>query len=291
MKKLTVALATYNEEANIEACLDSVKDIAEEIVVVDGSSTDQTVSIAKRYNAKVIITDNPSIFHLNKQKAIDHATHEWILQLDADERVSKALSDEIKKIVSMSSQELESYQLSLPNRKLFLRHQKLLEQRDGTIGTKIGEYTAFFVPRLNYFLGKYLRYGGVYPDGVIRLVKKGKAHFPCIDVHEQIAISGKVGWLQHDLIHMADPTFKRYMQRNNRYTDLIAQQMKEKDEQTTPANSAKYMLALPTWWFLLTFFRHKGFLDLWQGFIFSFFSSLRFPISYVKYMKNKKKSS
>lgn len=285
MANLTVALATYNEEKNLGDCLESVKDIAQEIVIVDGSSTDRTVEIAKKYNAKVQITNNQPIFHINKQKALDLATNEWILQLDADERVSHALSEEIKKVISMSDKELKNYQENLPNKKLFLEHQRLLEKRDGNIGSKEGVFVAFFIPRLNYFLGKYLKYGGVYPDGVIRLVKKGSAHFPSLDVHEQIAVNGRVGWLRNDLIHMADPTFERYLKRNNRYTDLMAKELKMKKRNfLTPL---QYLFFSPIQWFVLTYFRHKGFLDGWPGFVFSFFSSLRFPISYLKYVKNK----
>ncbi|MBU4098550.1 glycosyltransferase family 2 protein, partial [Patescibacteria group bacterium] len=174
MTNLSVALATYNEENNLTECLESVKDLADEIVIVDGSSEDLTVKIAKKYGAKVLVKDNPPIFHINKQKALDIASCDWILQLDADERVSQELKEEIKKVISLPEKELEIYQDNLPDKKLFLRHQKLIEKRDGAIGSE-GQYVAFFIPRLNYFLGKYLRYGGVYPDGVIRLFKKGKA--------------------------------------------------------------------------------------------------------------------
>ena len=82
--KLSVALAVYNESSNIASCLTSVRDIADEIVVVDGGSTDDTVKIAKSFGAKVIQTDNPPIFHINKQKALEACDGEWILQLDAD---------------------------------------------------------------------------------------------------------------------------------------------------------------------------------------------------------------
>src|SRR5258708_7379926 len=134
MAKLRVAIATYNEEKNIEACLNSVKDLADEIVIVDGSSTDDTVALAKHLNARVHITNNPPIFHINKQKALAMASHEWILQLDADERVSTELAKEIKEVIAMDEQRLEAYEQHLPNRELFLRHQQLVEQRDGKIG-------------------------------------------------------------------------------------------------------------------------------------------------------------
>ena len=283
MNKLSVVLATFNEEKNLGPCLESMKDIADEFVIVDGTSSDKTVEIAKSYGARVLVTENHAIFHINKQKALNMAKNEWVLQMDADELVSKELGKEILKVINMNKEELEEYEKHLPQRKLFLRHQKLLEGRDGTIGTNEGEYTAFFIARLNYFLGKYLRYGGVYPDGVIRLIKKSKSHFPCKDVHEQIAVNGRVGWLKNDLIHMADPTFDRYLKRNSRYIDLIAQQLKEEKD----VSGVKYMLLLPSSWFFTTFFRHKGILDGWQGFVFSFYSAIRFPRAYLRYVKQK----
>jgi glycosyltransferase involved in cell wall biosynthesis len=287
MAKLSVALATFNEEKNLESCLESVKNIADEIVIVDGSSTDRTVEIAQTFHARVHVTDNPTNFHINKQRALGMASNTWILQLDADERVSPELAKEIQQVISMNEEELEEYQRHMPHKELFLRHQKLIEGRDGKIGTDEGAYTAFFVPRLNYFLGRYLRYGGVYPDGVIRLVKKDYARFPAKDVHEQIAVKGRVGWLQHDLIHISDPTFVRYLKRNSRYVDLLAKQFREQHIKENPISLAKYCILLPIWWFFITFVRHKGFLDSWQGFVFSLFSALRFPRAYLRFIKEK----
>lgn len=285
--KLSVALATFNEEKNIGPCLKAVKDWVDEIIVVDGSSSDQTAAIAKSFKAKVMITDNPPIFHINKQKALEACQGEWILQLDADEKVSEKLAKEIKMIVSLNDKEIDRYQKKLTKRKLFLKHQQLLEKRDGKIGQAKEEYGGFFVPRLNYFLGKFLRYGGVYPDGVIRLVKNGKAHFPCQSVHEQIVIKGRVGWLQNDLLHMADPTFKRYLARNSRYVDLTAADLKEKKEGRGPGQFINYFFFKPIHWFLLTLIRHKGILDGLRGVIFSFFSALRFPRAYWRYLARK----
>ncbi len=287
MKKVSVVLAVFNEEKNLEACLASVKDLADEIVIVDGSSTDQTVAIAKKFDAKILITDNPPIFHINKQKAIDMAKNEWILQLDADERVSPALAKEIIKVIAMNDDEIDLYENSLAKRKLFLKHQEILEQRDGSIGTKTGPYAAFFIPRLNYFLGKYMRYGGVYPDGVIRLIRKGKAYLPCKDVHEQMVVDGRVGWLRHDLYHIDSPTFDRYLARNRRYIHLLAQELQKNKKNRGPVAPVQYLIAKPSWWFLLTYVRHKGFKDGWPGFVFSFFSALRFPRAYLNSLSQK----
>jgi glycosyltransferase involved in cell wall biosynthesis len=287
MHKLSVVLATFNEEKNIAACLESVKDIASEIIIVDGSSSDNTVAIAEKYGAKITVTDNPPIFHINKQKALEQATYAWVLQMDADERVSKALAEEIKQVIAMNDAELHDYQLHLKKRALFLRHQALIEKRDGKIGrSETEEYAAFFLPRKNYFLGRYLTYGGVYPDGVIRIVKKGKAHFPCKDVHEQIAVDGKVGWLEHDLYHIDSPTFRKYLLRWNRYTSLFAKEHSEKKTGFGPVAFLREMIVNPSVWFLMTYIRHKGILDSWQGFVFSFFSALRFPVSYLKYLRS-----
>ncbi len=284
MNKLTVALATYNEESNIKDCLESVMGLADEIVIVDGNSTDKTVGIAREFGARIELTDNPKIFHINKQKALDMSVNNWVLQLDADERVTKDLAHEIKKIIQLSDKEIDDYEANMGGAKLFRRHQKLIEERDGQIGKKDGRYVAFFIPRLNYFLGKYLRHGGVYPDGVIRLVDRRYAHLPCVDVHEQFVIDGRVGWLKNPLFHIDSPTFSRYWQRNNRYTALIGDQIKnEKKNLLTPL---RYLIFFPLRWFLLTSFRHKGILDGWRGILFAFFSSLRFPIGYMKYLKS-----
>lgn len=285
MPTLSVVVATRNEAANIGDCLASVRNLAKEIIVVDEGSEDNTVEIAREYGAKVKVVEHEPIFHKTKQKAMELATGDWILQLDADERVTPYLAAEIKKVLSMNPQELEQHQKNLPKRRLFLRHQTVLAERDGPVGTTGGPFVAFFIPRLNFFLGKYLRWGGVYPDGVIRFVKAGRAHFPAESVHEQIEVDGRVGWLGNDLVHMADPTFKRYLQRNSRYIDLLAKDFRKEKVEKNFIQGVNYFLVKPAWWFLLTLMRHKGILDGWQGIIFSFFSALRFPRAYSRYLR------
>ena len=252
--KLSVVLATYNEEKNLGPCLDLIKDIADEIVVVDGRSSDRTVEIAKKYGAKVIVADNPPIFHLNKQKAIDLALGDWILQLDADERVTPELKEEIR----------------------------------SSINNPLSA-NGYWIPRKNWFLGRFLTKGGQYPDYTLRLFRKGKGKLPCQSVHEQAVVEGEVGYLKNPLIHMADTSFRRYLRRWDRYTDLMASELKQESAQKGAVSkfyeSLKFLFIKPTWWFLLTYLRHKGFMDSWQGFVFSFFSALRFPVGYLKYLK------
>lgn len=252
MSSVSVVLAVFNEEKMLPDCLRSVQDLADEIIIVDGTSKDRTVEIAKEFGAKVTITDNPPIFHINKQKAIDKATRDWVLQLDADERATPELIKEIKEVI----------------------HQK-------------NDINGYWVPRKNWYLGRFLMKGGQYPDYTLRLYKKGKGRLPQKDVHEQAVVEGEVGYLKHPLVHIADPSFKRYLLRFGRYTTLFAKELKEKKTGKNPITAGKYFVALPTWWFLLTYIRHKGFMDSWQGFVFSFFSALRYPVAYGKYLFKK----
>lgn len=281
--KLSFCLATYNEEENIAAVLNSVKKLVDEMIVVDGSSTDRTAEIAYQKGAQVFITSNPPIFHINKQKAIDKACGEWILQLDADERVTPELATEIRNVIHMSDEEREEYQKNLPGRDLFLRHQKAIERRDGKKKKQTGPYNGFYIPRRNYFLGGFLRYGGVYPDGAIRLIKKGEAFLPCKDVHEVMSVKGRVGWLAHDLLHYDSPTFKRYLERNSRYIDLMVRDMRAQHVPKTVGMFFQYVIVKPFVTFFMLQIRHKGILDGWRGVVFSFFSALRFARAYGRY--------
>lgn len=282
---ISLAIATHNEEDNIGPCIDSCKDLVGEIVVVDGGSTDRTAQIAREKGAHVIVTENLPMFHINKQKAMDACTGEWVLQLDADERVTPELAGEIRRVVHMGNRQIEEYQKEMAERELFLRHQEVVHHSPDTAAPALS-YNGFFIPRLNYFLGTYLRHGGVYPDGVIRLVKKGKAHLPCKSVHELMKVEGVTGWLQYPLLHLDSPNFGRYLERNNRYIDHMVADMKKLNIQKSLFNFLDYCLVKPASWFFMTTFRHKGILDGWQGVIFSFYSALRFPKAYMRYAKS-----
>ena len=283
MRKLSVALAVFNESENLARCLDSIKLIADEIIIVDGGSTDNTVEIAKKYTQNVIITSNPPIFHINKQKAIDACHEEWILQLDADEEVSKELGDEIFGVVRMSDSERELYKIPLEKERLFHRHQKNIEERDGIKEFTERPIVGYYLPRRNFFLGKAMTYAGMYPDGVIRLFKNGKGYFPSESVHEQIHIEGRVNWLQHDLFHYSNPTFARYKAGAEKYTNLLVEEMK-KEKKSNGSLFWSYGVVKPTVTFFSLFICHKGILDGVHGFLFSFFSALHFPLALWKYM-------
>lgn len=253
-KTLSVVLATYNEAQNLPGCLDSIKDIADEIVIVDGTSTDNTVEISKKYGAIVKLTTNKPNFHINKQMAIDLATKDWVLQLDGDEHISNEQKEEIKDILE--------------------KDQK--------------EFNGYWMPRKNWFLGRFLLKGGQYPDYTLRFYRNGKGRLPQKDVHEQAVVDGKVGYLKNALLHYPYKDFSHYVNKWNRYNILFAEQIK--DEQKTKSFPAKifyafaYLVLKPAHWFLITYIRHKGFMDSWQGFVFCLFSALRFPVSYIKYL-------
>ncbi|MDO8340463.1 MAG: glycosyltransferase family 2 protein [Candidatus Woesebacteria bacterium] len=275
--KLSVVLATRNEEENIGRCLESVKSIADEIIIVDEYSKDKTREIAESFGAKVFLEPHHDIFHITKQIALEKASNEWILQMDADEALTPELSKEIKDVITGKITSKEPLEL-------FARHQALIEERDGKIGKDKGEITGYFIPRRNMFLGKPLIHAGVYPDGVIRLVKNGFAKFPQKSVHEQIEINGKVGWLNNDLLHFDSPTLKKYFWRMNRYTDLHAKELKEKKVSRGLWGFIDYVFIKPTFTFLNLYFRHLGIIDGVNGFLWSFLSSLHFPIAYFKYI-------
>ena len=258
---ISVVLATHNEESNIEKCLKSVKAFADEIIVVDGSSTDNTRSIAKKLGARVIKTTNKSNFHINKQSAMDKAKGPLVLQLDADEAVDEQLANFIQQIAKKISK------------------QKKFKQTDTV---------AWWIRRRNLLMGRWLKKGGQYPDPVIRLYVKGKAGLPQKDVHEQMWVDGQVGMADGHLWHYSNPTFASYMRKFNVYTSLKAEQLLAAKLKLNPLTFINHLFIKPTVTFLRLYFRHKGFVDAWPGFIFALFSGLYHSIAYLKFWELKR---
>jgi glycosyltransferase involved in cell wall biosynthesis len=251
---LSVVLATYNEEKNIKRCLESVG-FADEIIVVDGSSTDRTREIARESGARVIKTTNKPNFHINKQLAMDEAKGKLVLQLDADEVVDEDLATFISK--QLKKIELNNDLAKLPS--------------------------AWWLKRKNLFLGRFLAKGGQYPDPVIRLYVNGKAKLPQKDVHEQMVVDGETAWAEGHLIHYSNPTFKDYLRKFNTYTSFTAQQMKAQKQRLSWRLAGSHLIAKPLSTFLSLFIRHKGFVDGVPGFVFALMSGLHHPIAYLKF--------
>lgn len=251
---LSVVLATHNEEKNLARCLESIKSIATEIIIVDGASTDTTVAIASRYTNHIIQTTNKANFHINKQMAIDEASQPLVLQLDADEVVDEALVAYISDLLSQLK----------------------------TSKTKLA--SAWWIRRKNYFCGRFLRKGGQYPDPVIRLFLRGKARLPMQDVHEQMQVEGEVAWAEGHLLHYSNPTFADYWRKFQTYTSFKAQQLEAKKIKKNSWSLVEYVLWKPIHTFFLIYIRHKGFVDSWQGFLFAYFSGLHHAVAYLKYI-------
>ncbi len=262
---LSVVLATFNEEDTLARCLESVKDIADEIVVVDGRSTDKTVEIARLYGAKIKVVENEYIFHINKQKAVDLATKEWILQLDADEIVTEELREEIKDIVQGRFPEFK------------------MSQFRESIERPVG----YYLPRKNFFLGHWMRKGGQYPDPVIRFFRRGKGRFPQKSVHEQIVIDGSVGTLKNELLHYPYQTFAEYWEKAMRYSHLVAREMVQDRVSKNLITVLNYLLIKPSATFLNLFVRHQGFVDGVYGLLFAYFSGVQLQFALFKYLYGK----
>lgn len=254
MNNISLALAVYNEEKKLPNLLKSVYQWVDEIVIVDGGSTDQTREIAQKYKARIISSDNPINFHINKQKAIEACTKKWILQLDADEVVPENLKKEI----------------------LLLKEEK--------------EIHGYWIPRKNYFLGTFLTKGGQYPDWTLRLYRRGKGTLPAKSVHEQAVVIGKTVYLTNPLLHFSYTHFSEYLEHFNRYTSIFAKEFEEQKIVLGWYSSFVFLVIKPCYWFLFAYIRHKGFLDGFPGFVFSFFSSLRFPVAYIKYWEKVRNS-
>ncbi len=276
--KLSLCIASYNEENNIHYPLDSALDLVDEVIIVDGGSTDKTIKVAQNYGNKVKVFKEKyvAMFHINKQKAIERAKGDWILQLDADEALSEELREEIRQIINSKSEARNSKQIKNPNDQNSKRfkHSNLKNSdlfRDSNFD--IRDFVAYWIPRKNFFLSRFLTKGGQYPDYTIRLYKNGSAHFPCKSVHENVAVKGKIGYLKNPILHFADPNFSRYLKRWNRYTQLDAMLLLKEGKKP---NVVDYLIIKPTSWFFSTYFRHLGFVDGIPGLIFSFFSAFRF---------------
>jgi glycosyltransferase involved in cell wall biosynthesis len=245
-KPLSVAIITKNEETNLRRTLESVR-WANEIVIVDSGSTDATLDIASAFGAK-IIREAWRGFGRQKNLAIEHCTSDWVLSLDADEEVSEALALEITHVLEESP-----------------------------------EADAYFVPRRNLFLGRWIRNGGYYPDPKLRLFRKGAAWFEESPVHETLQFSGPSPTLQGDLVHRAYPTLESYIEHMNRYSTLGAEQpaYRGKTSQSLPAFLWNVLLN-PAATFFYNYILRLGFLDGREGLLLHLYHSAYVSWKYAK---------
>jgi glycosyltransferase involved in cell wall biosynthesis len=258
---LSVVIITYNEEANIGCTLASVQPLVcdgkGEIIVVDSGSTDRTVEIAKSYGAKVFVEPWKG-FAAQKNSALEKASGDWILSLDADEEVEPELADEVSwLLIAIPVWENEGFPTGDDPRSTELR------ERGTEIGLDEKELNGFFIPRKNHFLGRWIRHGGFWPDSKLRLIRRGTGRFQNQAVHETIKINGISSAVQHGaLIHHSYPTEADYIEHMNRYSTLGA-------EMVVANGGGKFaavnLVTRPVATFLYNYFFRLGFLDGREG--------------------------
>jgi len=224
---LSVCIITLNEEANIGRTLKSVKDIADEIIVVDSGSTDSTVGLAKQFGAKVFVEPWKG-FARQKNSALEKATCDWILSLDADEEVSPELAAGIKTLLTGGTPQFAGYTMN----------------------------------RRNLYFGKWIKRSGYYPDPKLRLVRRGAATFELRDVHEDMKMAGELGHVKGDMIHHAYPTLESFIEHANRYSSLGADMVaRERKVSFSVVN----IVLRPLVRFIWAYFFRGGFLDGREG--------------------------
>ncbi len=258
MSKLSVVISAYNEEKNLKGCLESVKDLADEIIVVDNSSTDKTSEIARNYTTKVFIQENnPLKIDFQKNFGFSKAVSEWILSLDADERLTPELKEEIKQALDGRSSVLE-------------------EPR--TI------YNGYLIPRKNIIFGKWIKSDTWWPDYQVKLFRKGKGKFSQNSVHKKLDIEGEVRKLENPLTHQNYTSVSQFITKLNNYTDIEAQSQFLSGYKFSWIDSVKF----PVDDFLKTFFLEHGYREGLHGLVLSILQAFYMEIVFVKLWEKEK---
>ena len=248
---LSVIIITKNETSHITDCLKSVV-WADEIIVLDSGSTDNTVELCKAYTDKVYITDWQG-FGIQKQRALNYATGDWVLSIDADETVTEALKAEMINAMQTS------------------------------------EYNGFEIPRLSNYCGRAMKHGGWFPDYVLRLFKREQGSFTDAVVHERIIVSGKIGRLNNPFLHDAFINFEEVLHKVNHYSTLGADLLQQKHAKATIPKA----LFKGFWTFFRTYILKAAFLDGWHGLLLAISNAEGAYYRYVKLwlMQNKSNSN
>ena len=227
MPTLSVILITRNEEANLRDCLASLEGLAQQVVVVDTASTDGTIAIAQEFGATIAQPADWPGFGPQKNRALDLATCDWILSLDADERLTPELRSEIAAVLANP-----------------------------------GHTTCFAIPRLSWYCGRFIRHSGWNPDYVDRLFQRGKARFSNDLVHERLIPSGSVVKLKNHMLHYSFMNYSQVLQKIDRYSSASAEQAFAKGKRSSPLAAIGH----GAWSFFRTYIMRLGFLDGPQGF-------------------------
>ena len=270
---LSVVIITHNEEANIARTLESVKallaDGKGEIIVVDSGSTDRTVEIAKSYGAKIFVEEWKG-YAAQKNSAIDKAAGDYVLSLDADEEVSAELAENIQTTVDYPPPQIHKFRQQLP---------------DGTYAPIY--INGFLMRRKNYFLGRWIKHGGFWPDPKLRLFRRGTGRFQEAAVHETLQVaeyrqgSLSVGSrrLRGTLIHHSYPTLSDYIDHMNRYSSLGAEMVVARGK---VGFSVVNIVLRPLSTFVYNYFFRLGFLDGREGLLLHLYHAVYVSWKYSK---------
>ena len=238
---LSVVIITKNEETNIRECLESVAWV-DEIIIVDSGSEDNTIAICKDYTDKISINDDWKGFGYQKNLALQQATKNWVLSLDADERITSALRIEIENVINNS------------------------------------EYSAFAIPRQAYFLGQAMKHGGWWPDYVVRLFRRNTGVFSEDIVHERILVNDPVQKLSTPLLHYSYINLDQVMVKMNQYSSAGAYKAYRQGKNSSLIKA----IAKAKWTFFRAYFLRLGILDGQAGFIAAFSKAEETYYRYLK---------
>jgi glycosyltransferase involved in cell wall biosynthesis len=274
---LSVVIITHNEEANIGRTLASVQPLVAdgkgEIIVVDSGSADGTLEIAKSFGAKVFIEEWKG-YAAQKNSAIDKAKGDWILSLDADEELGPGLAGEVYAAMHgrLGVDSIEGDSLEVIEKVMAIEE---VEERGGT-----ASLVGFWIPRKNFFLGRWIKHGGFWPDPKLRLFRKGAAHFEQRLVHEDAKlIDGASGRLKHALLHHSYPTLADYIDHMNRYSSLGAEMAVAKGRRSF---SLFNIVVRPLATFIYNYFFRLGFLDGREGLLLHLYHAVYVSWKYAK---------
>jgi glycosyltransferase involved in cell wall biosynthesis len=238
---VSAVVITYNEEHNISDCLEALKWVGE-IVIVDANSQDRTIDLCRKFTDKIHRRSWPG-FGPQKNFGIDQAISDWILIVDADERITPALRDEIRGII--------------------MQH---------------GKNVGYHIPRRNFYYGKWTRWGGLYPDYQLRLFKKGAGRYNDVAVHENLMLNGPTGYLKNPRDNITKRRLSDHMKKFMLYTTLAAGEKAKRTRKATYLDLAFNHEAT----FIKSYCIRQGFRDGIHGFILSVLAGMYTFVKYAK---------
>lgn len=243
MVKLSVVISAFNEEKMIADCLESVK-FADEIILVNSSSTDNTQKIASKYTKKIYTRENNLMLNINKNYGFTKAEGNWILSLDADERITPELEEEIKKVLTNSN-----------------------------------SINGYWIPRKNIIFGKWIQHSLWYPDYQLRLFKRGFGKFPEKHVHEMVSLEGDTEKLKSPMVHYNYSSISQYLSKmDSIYTESEAENYLNSGKKITWVDALRF----PVNDFLKTFFAQKGYKDGLHGLVLSILQAFYSEVVFAK---------